>query len=59
MKKGCLEARKWEESRAVEMRGKPIFAAYFLIPEEKLNKILNEEWIKGSPNTISELAEEF
>lgn len=36
-----------------------IFAAYLLIPEEKLNKILKEEWIKESPDPIPELAEEF
>lgn len=36
-----------------------LFAAYFLIPEEKINQHLNEEWLKESPNPISELAEEF
>lgn len=36
-----------------------IFAAYFLIPEEKLDVILKEEWIKESPDPIPELAEEF
>jgi Zn-dependent peptidase ImmA (M78 family) len=36
-----------------------IFAAYLLIPEEKLNKILKQDWIAQSPDPISELAEEF
>jgi Zn-dependent peptidase ImmA (M78 family) len=36
-----------------------VFAAYFLIPEEKLNKILKEDWVKESLNPIPELAEEF
>ncbi|MEO0242800.1 MAG: ImmA/IrrE family metallo-endopeptidase [candidate division WOR-3 bacterium] len=36
-----------------------IFAAYYLIPEEKLNEILKQEWVKESPNPIPELAEEF
>jgi Zn-dependent peptidase ImmA (M78 family) len=35
------------------------FAAYFLIPEEKLNKILKQDWVKESPDPIPELAEEF
>jgi len=36
-----------------------VFAAYLLIPEDKLNEILKEEWIRESPNPIPELAEEF
>jgi Zn-dependent peptidase ImmA (M78 family) len=36
-----------------------VFAAYFLIPEEKLNRILEEEWVKEHPDPIPELAEEF
>jgi len=36
-----------------------VFAAYLLIPEEELNKILKEEWVKEHPNPIPELAEEF
>jgi Zn-dependent peptidase ImmA (M78 family) len=36
-----------------------IFAAYLLIPEKKLNKILKEHWVKESPDPIPELAEEF
>ncbi|MCP8313121.1 MAG: ImmA/IrrE family metallo-endopeptidase [archaeon] len=36
-----------------------IFAAYLLIPEEKLNAVLKEEWVRDSPDPIPELAEEF
>jgi len=36
-----------------------VFAAYLLIPEEKLNKILKQDWVKESPDPIPELAEEF
>ena len=32
---------------------------YLLIPEEKLSKILSEEWLKDSCNPVAELAEEF
>ena len=35
------------------------FAAYLLIPEDKLNAILQQEWVKESPNPIPALAEEF
>jgi len=33
--------------------------ARLLIPEEKLNAILKEEWVKEHPDPIPELAEEF
>ena len=36
-----------------------MFAAFFLIPEEKLNAILKEDWIKESPDPVLELSEEF
>ncbi len=36
-----------------------LFAAYFLIPEEKLTPILTEDWFKESANQIAALAEEF
>jgi Zn-dependent peptidase ImmA (M78 family) len=36
-----------------------LFATYLLIPGEKLNKILKQEWFKESLNPIPELAEEF
>ncbi|MFQ6063997.1 MAG: ImmA/IrrE family metallo-endopeptidase [Candidatus Bathyarchaeia archaeon] len=41
-----------------EMEGE-ISAAYLLIPEEKLNRILKEEWVKDSPDPIPVLSEEF
>lgn len=47
-----LKVRKQEKEAEV-------FDAYFLIPEEKLNAILKEEWIMNSPDPIPELAEEF
>jgi Zn-dependent peptidase ImmA (M78 family) len=36
-----------------------VFAAYLLIPEEELNELLNQDWVKESPDPIPELAEEF
>jgi Zn-dependent peptidase ImmA (M78 family) len=36
-----------------------IFAAYLLIPEDKLNEKLKEEWTKESLDPIPELSEEF
>lgn len=36
-----------------------VFAAYYLIPEEKLNEVLKQEWVKESLDPIPELAEEF
>ncbi len=36
-----------------------IFAAYFLIPQEKLDPILTQEWFRESSNQIAILAEEF
>jgi Zn-dependent peptidase ImmA (M78 family) len=36
-----------------------IFAAYLLIPEEKLNELLNQDWVQESLDPIPELAEEF
>ena len=36
-----------------------VFAAYLLVPEDKLNEILQQEWVKESPNPIPELAEVF
>ncbi|MEM1558558.1 MAG: ImmA/IrrE family metallo-endopeptidase [Thermoproteota archaeon] len=35
------------------------FAMYLLIPEEKLDEILKQEWVKESSDPIPELAEEF
>jgi len=36
-----------------------VFAAYLLIPEDKLNEILQQDWVKEHPDPIPELAEEF
>ena len=36
-----------------------LFASYLLIPEEKLNEVLQQEWVKESINPIPQLAEEF
>ena len=36
-----------------------VFAAYLLIPEDKLNAMLQQEWVKEYPNPIPALAEEF
>ena len=44
---------------ATKEREADIFAAYFLIPEEKLKLILKKKWVKGSPNPIPQLAEKF
>jgi Zn-dependent peptidase ImmA (M78 family) len=36
-----------------------VFAAYLLIPEDKLEEKLKEEWVQESPDPVLELAEEF
>jgi Zn-dependent peptidase ImmA (M78 family) len=36
-----------------------VFASYFLIPKEKLNPILAEDWFAESANPIADLAEQF
>jgi Zn-dependent peptidase ImmA (M78 family) len=54
---GSRELGKIEISR--KEREADLFATYLLIPEEKLNSILEQEWIKESPDPIPELAEEF
>ena len=54
---GCKEMGRIEISR--KEGEADIFASYLLISEEKLNPILDEEWLKESLNPISELAEEF
>ena len=36
-----------------------IFAAHLLIPEERLNEILKQEWVQESYDPTPELAEEF
>jgi len=55
------EDKNFLESLKVREKEKEaeIFAAYFLIPKDKLDEILKEEWVKESPDLVSELAEEF
>jgi Zn-dependent peptidase ImmA (M78 family) len=47
----------WKQRR--QEREAEVFAAYLLIPEDKLNEKVREEWVEESPNPIPELAEEF
>jgi Zn-dependent peptidase ImmA (M78 family) len=47
----------WKQRR--QEKEAEVFAAYLLIPEDKLNEKLKEEWVKESPDPIPELAEEF
>jgi Zn-dependent peptidase ImmA (M78 family) len=54
---GSLELGRFEIAR--KEREAEIFAAYFLIPEEKLKLILKKKWVKESPNPIPQLAEMF
>jgi len=55
------EDKNFLESLKVREKEKEaeVFACYFLIPKDKLDRVLNEEWIKESPNLFSDLAEEF
>jgi Zn-dependent peptidase ImmA (M78 family) len=53
---GSLEIGRSEIAR--KEREADIFAAYLLIPEEKLSPILKEDWIRDY-NFVPELAEEF
>ena len=43
----------------IKEREAEIFASYLLIPEDKLNTILKEDWVNDSLDPIAELAEEF
>ena len=54
---GNLELGRFEI--ATKEREADIFAAYFLIPDEKLKLILEEKWVKESPSPIPQLAEKF
>lgn len=36
-----------------------VFAAYFLIPREKLDPILTQDWFRKSSNQIADLVKEF
>jgi Zn-dependent peptidase ImmA (M78 family) len=54
---GSLELGRIEiESKEREA---DLFAAYFLIPGEKLKLILKEDWLRKSSNPIPQLAEMF
>ena len=54
---GSLELGRIEI--ATKEREADLFAAYFLIPDERLKPFLKEGLLKISPNSIPELAEEF
>ena len=56
---GSLEQGRIEIER--REREADLFASHLLIPEEKLNSLLKEDWVKGAPfeEVISYLAEEF
>jgi Zn-dependent peptidase ImmA (M78 family) len=54
---GSLEIGRSELAR--KEKEADLFAAYFLIPEERLNLILKEDWFRESPNQVTALAEEF
>jgi len=47
----------WRQRR--QEKEAELFAAYLLIPENRLNEKLGEEWARESPDPIPELAEEF
>jgi Zn-dependent peptidase ImmA (M78 family) len=47
----------WKQRR--QEKEAEVFAAYLLIPEDKLNEKLKEEWVEESPDPVPELAEEF
>ncbi len=54
---GSLEIGRSEIAR--KEKEADIFAAYLLIPEEKLKPILKGEWFNESLNPVPELAEKF
>jgi Zn-dependent peptidase ImmA (M78 family) len=54
---GSLEIGRSEITR--KEKEADVFAAYFLIPQEKLDPILNEDWFKESTNQITALVKEF
>jgi len=47
----------WRQRR--QEKEAEVFAAYLLIPEDKLSEKLREGWVRESPDPIPELAEEF
>lgn len=54
---GHLELGKSQIAK--KEREADMFAAYYLIPKEKLNSLLREDWLNDSLDPTSELAEEF
>jgi len=54
---GSLEIGRSERAR--KEKEADLFAAYFLIPEEKLNPILSQDWFSKSLDKVTTLAEEF
>jgi len=47
----------WRQRR--QEKEAEVFAAYLLIPEDKLSGKLREEWVQESLDPVPELAEEF
>jgi Zn-dependent peptidase ImmA (M78 family) len=47
----------WKQRR--QEKEAEVFAAYLLIPEDKLKEKLKQDWVKESPDPVPELAEEF
>jgi Zn-dependent peptidase ImmA (M78 family) len=47
----------WKQRR--QEKEAEVFAAYLLIPEDKLSEKLKEEWVQESPDPVPDLAEEF
>jgi Zn-dependent peptidase ImmA (M78 family) len=47
----------WKQRR--QEKEAEIFAAYLLVPEDKLKEKLKQEWVQESPDPAPELAEEF
>lgn len=54
---GSFEIGKSERAR--KEKEADIFAAYFLIPPEKLNPILTQDWFRESSDQIAALEKEF
>ncbi len=54
---GSLEIGRSELAR--KEKEVDLFAAYFLIPEERLSPILSQDWFRESPDQVTALAEEF
>jgi Zn-dependent peptidase ImmA (M78 family) len=47
----------WRQRR--QEKEAEVFAAYLLIPEDKLSEKLKEEWVQESLDPVPDLAEEF